>query len=80
MIIEWSRTEARYECCYGKTGTRFSAQISLSTNPGRYVWTIFHDDFRYCVWGDEVDTVDEAKRRPEEWLAANTESRDSNSA
>lgn len=71
MSIEWTQTKARYEYYYGSTGTRFSAQIGQSTNVGKYAWMIFHDDFRYCVFGGEADTLDDAKRQSSDWIDAN---------
>ena len=71
MSIQWTQAEARYEYYYGRTDIRFSAQIGVSTNAGKYVWTIFHEDFRYCVHGGEADTVADAKSQAAEWLEAN---------
>jgi hypothetical protein len=71
MTIEWTKVEATYEYYYGTTETRFSAQIGVSTNAGKYAWCIFHEDFRYCVHGGESDTVADAKSQAAEWLDAN---------
>jgi hypothetical protein len=70
MSIEWTQTKARYEYYYGSTDTRFS-EIGHSTNASKYAWMIFHDDFRYCVFGAEADTLDDAKRHSSDWLDAN---------
>jgi hypothetical protein len=71
MTIEWKKSEGRGEYNYGSTETRFSVQIGLSTNQPKYVCTIFHEDFRYAVYGEEAESLDEAKNRASEWLKAN---------
>lgn len=71
MSIEWTRSKTRYEYYNGNTGTPFSAQVGQSSNVGKYVWMIFHDDFRYCVFGAEVETLDDAKQQSADWLDAN---------
>jgi hypothetical protein len=71
MTIEWTKAETRYEYYYGKTASRFSAQIGSATNPGKYGWTIFHEDFRYCVHGGEADSIADAQSQAEDWLDAN---------
>ena len=76
MTIEWTKAERRYEYYYGKTETRFSAQIGVSTNAGKYVWTIFHEDFRYCVHGGEADSVAVAQSQAAEWLDTNAKAPD----
>jgi hypothetical protein len=78
ITIEWTQTKDRYEYYYGSTGTCFSAQIGVGTNAGKYVWMIFHDDFRYCVFGGEADRLDEAKRQSVEWLVTNVKLKTAN--
>jgi hypothetical protein len=71
MNIEWAKADRPYEYYYGKTGGRFSVQIGLSSNPGKYVWSVFHDDFRYAVFGAEVADLDQAKHESLDWLTTN---------
>jgi hypothetical protein len=71
MKIQWTKTTDRFEFYTGSTESRFSAQIAQSTNVGKYMWMIFHEDSSHCVFGGEEDTVEAAKRRSSEWLASN---------
>jgi hypothetical protein len=71
MKIDWTKADRHYEYYYGKTDSRFTAQVGLSTNAGKYVWTIFHEDFRYCVYGGESGSVADAQRMAVEWLENN---------
>lgn len=74
MTIEWTKADEQHEYYYGQTQTRFSAQIGDSTNSGMFVWTIFHDDFRYCVHGDESTSLKDAQQQAAQWLDANAQS------
>jgi predicted RNase H-like HicB family nuclease len=72
MNISWQKTKDSYEYYYGKTETRFSAQIGVSTEPGKCCWMIFHSDFKYCVFGDSTNNVEEAKEEIQKWLNAHS--------
>jgi len=71
MKISWKKTKEKYEYYYGKTDTKFSAQIGQSTEKGKFIWTIFHDDFKYCVYGESTNTIKEAKEKTQNWLKEN---------
>ncbi len=71
MIIEWEKAKRKYDYYYGKTGSKFSAQIGKSTEKGKFIWTISHDDFKYCIHGDSTDTIEQAKEEAENWLKEN---------
>ena len=71
MTIAWERAKIKGEYYHGKTDSRFSAQIAMSTNAGKYVWMVCHEDFRYAVIGDEVDSVEDGKKCAADWLKDN---------
>lgn len=47
MSIEWRQQSGAPQYWHGMTPSRFSFQIGVSTNRGRYVALVFHADFRY---------------------------------
>jgi hypothetical protein len=69
--IDWRQQPEKYVYWYGSTPSRFSFQIGHSSNAGRFMALVFHADFRYCVAGEEVHSVDEAKQFCARWLADN---------
>jgi hypothetical protein len=71
VSIEWRQEPTPYVYWYGTTPTRFSFQIGESTNRGRFMALVFHDDFRFCVRGEETDSVQEAKDFCARWIAEN---------
>jgi hypothetical protein len=71
MSIDWERKSIKGEYYLGKTASRFEAHIALSTNAGKYVWTICHSDFRFVVIGGEVASVEAGKKQAADWLIEN---------
>lgn len=68
LTLESERAAGKSFYFYGATGSRFSAQIGESTNAGLFVWTIFHSDFKFAVYGGEVSSADQAKSAAQDWL------------
>jgi len=64
--ITWEKTDTEYY--YGQTGIGFSIQIGLSTQAGKFMWMIFKDDVKECIFGDSANTIEEAKQAAETWL------------
>ena len=75
MKIQWEKSKAKYEYHYGETDSRFSAQIGQSTVKEKLAWMIFHQDFKYCIFGDTANTLTEAKLAVEKWLKENAKIR-----
>lgn len=71
LTIVWKKEPTKYDYWYGATHTRFSVQIGQSTNAGKYVWMIFHQDFCGAVWLQEADTPEQAQAEAQRWLSAN---------
>jgi hypothetical protein len=71
MTLHWRQQSEKNDYWYGTTGTRFSAQIGKSTNAGLYMWMIFHEDFCYSIYGEEVASVKAAMAQAQAWLDAN---------
>ena len=69
MTITWQRDSGKSEYYYGVIeGSKVTSQIGQSTNVGLYVWTIFHQDIKCAVFGDEEASLDEAKAKAQEWV------------
>jgi len=73
MKIEWERNPDQESILWGKTASKFKAQVAPSTEGG-YVWVIFHNDSGFAQWGDLEDSVDQAKKTASKWLKENSES------
>jgi len=71
MEITWTKSEEKYEYYYGTTNSKFSAQIGCSTEPGEYVWMIFHADSNVCQYGDSETSIEKAKQAVCKWLLDN---------
>ncbi len=71
LQIVWRQTSEKDDYWYGETGTRFPSQIGKSANAGKYIWTIFHADFRYVVYGGEVASVKLGQEELQAWVESN---------
>jgi len=69
MKVVWRTSVGRSEYYYGDiAGSKVSSQIGRSTNAGKYVWMMFHEDIKYSIAGEEAGTLEEAKLQVQEWV------------
>jgi hypothetical protein len=69
MLIDWRRDSGKSEYYYGEIpSSKVTAQIGRSTNAGRYIWTIFHEDIGCAIVGSEEPSLEEAKVKAQEWV------------
>ena len=71
MILVLDKFNERDDYHYFQTDRSVTVQIGRSTNAGRYVWCIFHPDFRGAIWGDESESFGAAKTAAEAWITHN---------
>lgn len=71
MKIHWQKSDVPYDYYNGTTETRFSAHIGRSSEPGQFLWTIVHADFRHVLLGGSSTTVEDAMHQAEQWILNN---------
>jgi len=73
MDINWQLKDTSNNIYVGETKSDFYANITMSTNQGKYMWIIFHKNSGCAQWGSEESNVAQAKVAVSDWLAANRE-------
>ena len=68
MILIHRHTDEKNDYHRFSTDRSVSVGIARSTNPGRYVWSIYHPDIRCAIGGDESDSMESAKAEAEDWI------------
>jgi hypothetical protein len=66
LILDKSNKRDDYH--YFSCSRNVTVQIGKSTNKGKYVWSIFHPDIKYAIWGNESDSMEMAKQEAIEWI------------
>ena len=74
MDITWHLKDSSNNIYVGETKSKFYANITMSTNQGKYMWIILHENSGYAQWGSEESDVEHAKSAVLDWLAVNCES------
>jgi hypothetical protein len=69
MTITWRRADGASDYFFGAIeGSKVTAQIGNSTNAGRYVWSVFHDDIGCAIFGGEEASLEGAKQQAQAWV------------
>ena len=61
MLIH-KKTDEKNDYHYFSTDRTVTVQIGRSTNPGLYVWSIYHPDIKCAIWGGESKSIESAKK------------------
>jgi hypothetical protein len=77
MKVEWTQKDSKTDWHFGKTTSRFRAEVGPNTDR-EFSWLIFHEDFRHVVFGESAETVEKAKSMAEQWLENMTKIKDIN--
>jgi hypothetical protein len=68
MTLFHVRSDRRDDYHHYSTDRLVTVQIGKSTNPGKYVWMVFHPDIRCAITGGETESLDAARREADSWV------------